>query len=65
MDAVGFAVKPQRLITASLHYQTRVRGVLGDPDSHEHHQLTSYWRRDDVEAVKLVDMLYAVATANV
>lgn len=52
-------------ITASLDHQTIVRGVLGEPDSHEHHQLTSYWRWEDVDAVKLVDVLYAIATANV
>lgn len=51
-------------VTASLEHQTIVRDVLGEPDSHEHHQLTSYWRWDDVDAVKLVDVLYAVANAN-
>lgn len=52
-------------VTASLDHQAIVRGVLGEPDSHEHHQLSSYWRWDNVDAVKLVDVLYAVATARV
>ncbi|EPK3284953.1 hypothetical protein [Serratia marcescens] len=52
-------------VTASLDHQAIVRDVLGEPNSHEHHQLTSYWRWDDVDAVRLVDVLYAVATANV
>lgn len=52
-------------VTASLDHQTIVRDVLGEPNSHEHHQLTSYWRWDDVDAVRLVDVLYVVATANV
>ncbi|CAI1778619.1 Uncharacterised protein [Serratia proteamaculans] len=51
-------------VAASLDHQTIVRGVLGEPDSHEHHQLTSYWRWDDVDAVKLVDVLYAISTSN-
>lgn len=52
-------------VTASLEHQGIVRGVLGEPDSHEHHQLTSYWRWDEVDAVRLVDVLYSVASANV
>ncbi|HGK4757540.1 hypothetical protein ABN097_24035 [Enterobacter cloacae] len=52
-------------VTASLDHQAIVRGVLGEPDSHEHHQLESYWRRENVDAVKLVDVLYAVATVKV
>jgi hypothetical protein len=50
-------------ITASLDHQAIVQGILGKPDSLEHHKLTSYWRWDDVDAVKLVDVLYAVANA--
>lgn len=52
-------------VTASLEHQPIVRRVLGEPDSHEHHQLTSYWRWDDVDAVKLVDVLYAVSTETI
>ncbi|WP_421670188.1 hypothetical protein [Rahnella sp. EDr1-12] len=51
-------------VTASLDHQTIVSDVLGAPDSHEHHQLPSYWSWDNVDAVKLVDVLYAVATAE-
>lgn len=48
-------------VAASQDHQAIVQNVLGKPDSHEHHQLTSYWRWDDVDAVRLVDVLYAVA----
>lgn len=51
-------------VTASLEHQAIVSGVLGEPDSDEHHKLASYWRWDDVDAVKLVDVLYAVATVK-
>lgn len=50
-------------VTASQEHQAIVESVLGKPDSLEHHQLTSYWRWDSVDAVKLVDVLYAVANA--
>ena len=50
-------------VTASQHHQAIVQGVLGKPDSNNHHQLTSYWTWNDVDAVKLVDVLYAVANA--
>lgn len=45
-------------VTASLDHQTIVVGVLGEPDSLEHHQLPAYWRWDNVQAVKLVDVFY-------
>ncbi|GEM_PF-903065 len=51
-------------VTASLDHQSIVSSVLGEPDSREHHQLDSYWRWDDVDAVKLVDVLHAVATVK-
>ncbi|HED1651875.1 TPA: hypothetical protein R4S58_003550 [Enterobacter hormaechei subsp. hoffmannii] len=51
-------------VTASLDHQLVVHRVLGEPDSREHHQLTSYWRWENVDAVKLVDVLYAIATAK-
>ncbi|EPC7542443.1 hypothetical protein ACR2Y1_000468 [Morganella morganii] len=51
-------------ITASLDHQPIVTGVLGEPYSKEHHQLTSYWRWENVSAVRLVDVLYAIATFN-
>ena len=50
-------------VTASQDHQAIVQGVLGKPDSNNHHQLTSYWTWNDVDAVKLVDVLYAVANA--
>ncbi|NIF22562.1 hypothetical protein [Candidatus Pantoea multigeneris] len=49
-------------VTASLDHQSIVSNVLGEPDSREHHQLDSHWRWNDVDAVKLVDVLHAVAT---
>lgn len=52
-------------VTASSEHQAIVRGVLGEPDSREFEQLPSYWCWNEVNAVKLVDVLYAVATANV
>lgn len=50
-------------VTASQDHQAIVQGVLGKPDSNNHHQLTSYWTWNDVDAVTLVDVLYAVANA--
>lgn len=50
-------------VTASQDHQAIVQGVMGKPDSNNHHQLTSYWTWNDVDAVKLVDVLYAVANA--
>lgn len=50
-------------VTASADHQPIVSGVLGEPDAKDHHQLASYWRWDNVDAVKLVDVLYAVANA--
>lgn len=50
-------------VTASQEHQTIVQGVLGLPDSNNHHQLTSYWTWNNVDAIKLVDVLYAVANA--
>ncbi|MCS2152985.1 hypothetical protein MUU49_10460 [Scandinavium goeteborgense] len=50
-------------VTASQDHQAIVQGVLGEPDSDNHHQLPSYWTWNNVDAVKLVDVLYAVANA--
>ncbi|HFI5670740.1 TPA: hypothetical protein ACGQXI_001997 [Klebsiella michiganensis] len=50
-------------VTASQDHQAIVQSVLGKPDSDNHHQLSSYWTWNDVDAVKLVDVLYAVANA--
>lgn len=50
-------------VTASQDHQAIVQGVLGTPDSDNHHQSSSYWVWNDVDAVKLVDVLYAVANA--
>lgn len=50
-------------VTASQDHQAIAQGVLGKPDSDNHHQLSSYWTWNDVDAVKLVDVLYAVANA--
>jgi hypothetical protein len=49
-------------VTASQDHQAIVQSVL-KPDSDHHHQLSSYWTWNDVDAVKLVDVLYAVANA--
>lgn len=46
-------------VTASQEHKTIVHGVLGKPDRNE----LSYWVWDDVQAVNLVDVLYAVANA--
>lgn len=50
-------------VTASQDHQAIVQDVLGKPDSDNHHQLSSYWTWNNVDSVRLVDVLYAVANA--